>query len=360
MTKKTSLYEEHKRLGAKIVEFAGFEMPIQYGGVVEEHNAVRQNAGLFDVSHMGEFEFRGEESLALLNYLTANDVAKLEDGKAQYSLLLNEQGGIVDDILVYRLKPDHFLMVVNASNIEKDFAWVSKHRANFQNVSLKNVSDQTALLAFQGPKTISIIKTLTTEKIEELKPFRFIVGTVAGQKNCWIARTGYTGEDGVEIFCADEQATPLWQAILEKGGKPVGLGARDTLRLEARLSLYGHEITDETNPLEAGLSWVVKLDKKDFIGKKALDEIKAKGLARTLIGFKMIDQGIARQGFAIIADGKNVGFVTSGTFSPTLKIAIGLGYVPLALSPIGSKFNIDIRGKQKLAEVVSVPFYKRS
>lgn len=363
MNKKTPLYEEHLKLGAKMVPFAGFEMPVQYSGVVDEHNAVRNQAGLFDVSHMGEFEFKGKEALPFLNYLTVNDVSRLEDGKAQYSLLCQEQGGIVDDILVYRFQKDHYLMVINAANIEKDWNWVQKNRKNFQNVDIQNVSDEIALLAFQGPHAIDWIKTLTDLPIEKQKSFHFLVGTVAKQENCIVARTGYTGEDGVEIFCRAKQATPLWRAILQsgatEGAKPTGLGARDTLRLEARLSLYGHEITEETNPLEAGLGWVVKLDKENFIGKKALEEIRAKGLNRKLIGFKMIDKGIPREGYRLFANHQEVGFVTSGTYSPTLQQAIGLGYLPVALSNIGTKFSIDIRGKQKLAEVVSVPFYKR-
>lgn len=363
MSQKTALYEEHIKLGAKMVPFAGFEMPVQYSGVIDEHNAVRNQAGLFDVSHMGEFEFKGAEALPFLNHLTANDVSKLDDGKAQYSLLCHEHGGIVDDILVYRLRKDHYLMVVNAANIEKDWNWVQKNRKGFPNVDIQNVSDEMALLALQGPKAISIIKTLTVLPIEEQKPFRFLVGTVADQENCIVARTGYTGEDGVEIFCRAQQAVPLWRAILKsgasEGAKPTGLGARDTLRLEARLSLYGHEITDETNPLEAGLSWVVKLDKENFLGKKAIEEVRRKGLNRQLVGFKMIDKGIPRGGYHLFANHQEVGFVTSGTYSPTLQQAIGLGYLPLTLSSIGTKFNIDIRGKQKLAEVVSVPFYKR-
>lgn len=364
--KRTPLYEEHVKLGAKIVDFAGFEMPVQYSGVVVEHNAVRNAAGLFDVSHMGEFEFRGPGALAFLNALTANDVAKLTDGKAQYSLLCNEQGGIVDDILVYRLAADHFWMVVNAANIEKDWNWVIKiknEKFKTENCEIKNISDETCLLALQGPRAIEVAKTLTQAPVAELKSFHACVGTAAGRENCLIGRTGYTGEDGVEIFCKAPQAAPLWRAILEAGKtagiKPAGLGARDTLRLEARLSLYGHEINDETNPLEAGLGWVVKLDKPDFIGKNPIVKIKEAGLKRTLVGFKMCDKSIARQGFAIVAEEKTIGHVTSGSYSPTLAYGIGLGYAPTAFEKIGTKFNIDIRGKQRLAEVVTVPFYKR-
>lgn len=365
MAKRTPLYEEHLKCTARIVDFAGFDMPVQYSGVVEEHNAVRKAAGLFDVSHMGEFEFTGPDALPFLEYLTPNNVSKLTDGMAQYSMLCNEQGGIVDDILIYRFGPEKFVMVVNASNIEKDFEWVASHKSKFQNISLKNISDQVALLALQGPKAQEILQPLTDFNLTELKTFHFFsCGAVANAKNCTIARTGYTGEDGFEIFCPADQAVTLWQALMKAGIplglKPTGLGARDTLRLEARLSLYGHEINDETNPLEAGLSWVVKLDKPaDFIGKQALKKIKEAGLKRQIVGFKMIDKGIPRQACPI-TDGKSqIGFVTSGTFSPTLQVGIGLGFVPTDFSPIGTKFNIDIRGTQKLAEVTAVPFYKR-
>lgn len=364
MTKRTPLYEEHLKLGAKMVEFAGYEMPVQYSGVVEEHLAVRNQAGLFDVSHMGEFEFLGPEALSLLNYLTANDVGKLTDGKAQYSLLLNEKGGVVDDILLYRIHEEHFMMVVNAANIEKDFRWVLKNQPAGAKIEINNISDPVCLLALQGPLALQILRPLTKNPLDAIKPFHFFIGPVAGEENCIVARTGYTGEDGFEILCKANTARPIWQALLEKGKplglKPTGLGARDTLRLEARLSLYGHEITEETNPLEAGLGWVVKLEKENFIGKEALLKIKQEGLQRTIVGFKMVDKGIPRHGFTICSSNKEpVGGVTSGTFSPTLEEGIGLGYVPLSLSQIGTKFYIDIRGKYKLAEVVQTPFYKK-
>lgn len=364
MSKKTPLYAEHVRLGGRMVDFAGFMMPVQYTGVREEHRAVRNAAGLFDVSHMGEFTFKGEGALDCLNALTANDVSLLTDGQAQYSLLCNERGGIVDDILVYRLTHDTFLMVVNAGNIAKDFKWIEQKAADFPDVALCDVSFETALLAFQGPKALPVLQHLTPAPLAQMKPFYFCRDTVCGEKNCIIARTGYTGENGVEIFCDPKQARTLWQSILETGKKegalPVGLGARDTLRLEARLSLYGHEINDETNPLEAGLGWVVKLGKKNFIGKEAIQRLKETGLKRKLVGFQMCEKGIAREGYPILSQkGERLGQVTSGTFSPTLEKAVGLGYVPVAHSTIGTKFAIDIRGKQKLAEVVNVPFYKR-
>ena len=362
MPKRTPLYEEHLKAGGKMVDFAGFEMPVQYKeGVLSEHLAVRKAGGLFDVSHMGEFEFIGPDALACLQWLTVNNVAKLTDGMAQYSILLHESGGVVDDILVYREKADRFIMVVNASNIAKDWAWVGKNKKG--NVTLRNLSDTLSLIAFQGPKAVEIVQTLTDTPVQQLKSFRFAAGLLAGQKNCWIARTGYTGEDGVEIFCQNAQATPIWQALLAAGASqgvvPVGLGARDTLRLEARLSLYGHEINDETNPFEAGLSWVVKMDKEDFLGKKSLTAIQQKGLTRQIVGFKMIDKGIARQGYPISNGTQTVGQVTSGSHSPTLGIPIGLGYVPTSMSAVGTQFYIDIRKSLKLAEVVATPFYKR-
>lgn len=362
--KRTPLYEEHKRLGAKLVPFAGFEMPVQYTGVIDEHQAVRRAAGLFDVSHMGEFEFLGPHALVFLDHLTANDVTQLTDGMAQYSLLLNEQGSIIDDILVYRVNENHFIMVVNSANIERDFKWIHKHQPTQAKVEVNNISEQVCLLALQGPKALVILKPLLDESMEEVKPFHFVVGNLAGQENCIVARTGYTGEDGVEIFGKSSHATSIWQALLEEGNpkglKPAGLGARDTLRLEARLSLYGHEITDETNPFEAGLGWVVKMAKGNFIGREQLTKIKARGLHRKLVGFKMVDKGIARAECAVLDHNHQpVGKVTSGSFSPTLNQAIGLAYLPLAMGEIGTKFNIDIRGSLKLAEVVATPFYKR-
>lgn len=359
---KTPLYDIHVEAGAKMVPFAGFLMPIQYDRIIDEHTAVRNAAGLFDVSHMGEFEFRGPGAQDYLQYLTANNVAKLEDGKAQYSLLCNEAGGIVDDILLYRLTADHFIMVVNAANIDKDWAWVTQHQPD--NVTIENLSNAYALIAFQGPKAITVLEKVTDLPIASLKPFHFLQGSIAGQANCIIAATGYTGEAGVEIFCSPAAAPIIWQQLVNagqaEGVRPIGLGARDTLRLEARLSLYGNDLTDETNPLEAGLSWVVKLDKpNDFIGKQSLLTIKEKGLQRKLVGFKMLDKAIARHGYSICQNGEKIGEVTSGSHSPTLGYAIGLGYVPLEATSVGTQFNIDIRNRMKLAEVVPVPFYKR-
>jgi aminomethyltransferase len=359
---KTPLYNEHKKLGAKIVDFAGWEMPIQYTGIIDEHVSVRTNAGLFDVSHMGEIEFEGPDALSYLNYLTANNVQALADGQAQYSILLNNKGTVVDDIIVYRLRQDHFIMVVNASNTDKDFKWIISNKKG--DVKITNRSADYALIAFQGPKAASVLKSLTDVDLENLPAFHFKQGTVCGQKDCIVARTGYTGEDGFEIFSSPDSAPIIWQGILEQGKRagvvPVGLGARDTLRLEMKYSLYGHEITDETNPLEAGLGWVVKLDKPGgFIGKEALLKIKKDGLKRKLVGFKMLERGIPRPGFDIMDNHNKIGFVTSGTMSPSLKEAIGIGYVPVEFSNEGEKFWVDIRGGHRQAIVVKTPFYKR-
>jgi len=362
MAKRTPLYEEHLRLNARIVEFGGWDMPVMYTGIIEEHTAVRVSAGVFDVSHMGEIEFTGPDALPCVNYLTVNNASSLVDGQAQYSILLNERGTVVDDIIVYRFSGNRFIFVVNASNIEKDFAWITSHKKG--NVKIENRSDDFALIAFQGPKAISILKGLTDANVEGLETFHFAQGSFNKRDTCIFARTGYTGEDGFEIFCSPKAAPAIWQDLLEKGKPqgvmPVGLGARDTLRMEMKYSLYGHEITDETNPLEAGLGWVVKLDKPgDFLGKSALLKVKQEGLKRKLVGFKMIEKSIPRSGCDIVADNQKVGFVTSGTMSPSLKEPIGIGYVPAALAQEGSKFFIDIRGAQRQAMVVKTPFYKR-
>lgn len=362
MAKRTPLYEEHLRLNARMVEFGGWEMPVLYTGIIEEHLAVRTNAGLFDVSHMGQIEFAGPEALECVNYLTVNNASALNDGQAQYSILLNERGTVVDDIIVYRFNANRFIFVVNASNIEKDLGWITSHKKG--NVKIDNRSDEFALIAFQGPKAASILKGLTDINIDDLSTFQFKQGSFNKHDTCIIARTGYTGEDGFEIFCSPKSAPAIWQTLLEKGKPqgvlPTGLGARDTLRLEMKYSLYGHEITDETNPLEAGLGWVVKLDKPgDFIGKSVLLQVKKDGLKRKLVGFKMIDKGIPRSGCDIFINNEKIGFVTSGTMSPSLKEPIGIGYVPLALAGEGNKFFIDIRGGKKQAVVVKTPFYKK-
>jgi aminomethyltransferase len=383
--KRTPLYDEHLKLKAKMVEFGGWNMPVLYTSVIDEHKTVRSAAGIFDVSHMGQFEFKGKDALAFVQYLTTNDASKLADGQAVYSLLCNERGTLVDDIIVYRHSPEHIMFVVNASNIDKDWAWVTSHKKG--DVQITNKSDEYALIAIQGPKAAEILAKISTFPsplggegracpeqsrrgeggINSIKNFHMSYATVAGVSNCLLARTGYTGEDGFEIFSTPQAAPKIWQALLETGTplglKAAGLGARDTLRLEMRYSLYGHEITDATNALEAGLGWVVKFSKDcNFIGRKALEKVKADGLKRKCVGFKMIDAGIPREGYKIVGDEKGqkeVGFVCSGTMSPSLSAAIGTGYVPLELSKIGSKIFIDIRGRMRLAEVVETPFYRK-
>lgn len=361
MAKRTPLFDEHIKLGAKIVDFAGWEMPVQYTGVIAEHLAVRNAAGLFDVSHMGQIEFTGAGAGKLVQSLTTNDVSKMTDGRAQYSILCNERGTVIDDIIVYRFSPERYLVVVNASNVEKDFKWCKSHERS--DAKVKNLSDDFALIAFQGPKAAEILKTMTDVALDQIANYYFKIGTVAGKKNVIVARTGYTGEDGFELFTSPQDAPAVWQALIERGKsagvKPAGLGARDTLRLEMKYSLYGHEITEETNPIEAGLGWVVKLDTPDdFIGKNALVSFKKAGFTRKLAGFKMIDRGIPRQGYGIVADGKPIGIVTSGTMSPSLGIAIGIGFVPPQMADIGNKISIDIRGEARKAEIVETPFYK--
>jgi aminomethyltransferase len=360
---RTPLYAEHVRLGAKLVPFAGWEMPIQYKGIAAEHNAVRQNVGLFDVSHMGELHVTGPNALAAVDRLITNDLAKAQDGQAVYTCCCNEQGTILDDLIVYRRSPTDVLVVCNASNRPKISAHFAKELAG--RADFKDESDDTALIAVQGPRAFELLaKAKCSIDAASLKSFRFATGKIADVP-VTVARTGYTGEDGVELFCPNAGAAKLFNALLEAGStlgvEPIGLGARDTLRLEARLSLYGNEIDETTNPLEAGLGWVVKLDKPGgFIGRDALVAIKATGPTRTIVGFEMVGRGIARHGYPLLTlEGEQVGVCTSGGPSPTLGISIGLGYLPLALSPVGSRFLVDCRGKSIEAKVVKPPFYKR-
>jgi aminomethyltransferase len=360
--KRTPLYDKHQSLGARLVPFAGWEMPIQYQGISAEHQAVRERAGLFDVSHMGELELTGDKALELVNSLITNDIARAHNGQATYTCCCNERGTILDDLIVYRRAENDILVVCNASNRAKIAAHFAAHARGI--CDFRDISDQTALLALQGPKALGILaRAGVSLDLSTLKSFRFAHGTVAGVA-CIVARTGYTGEDGVELFCAWNDAPALWDTLLEAGKldgiEPIGLGARDTLRLDARLSLYGNEIDETTNPLEAGLSWVVKLDKPDFIGKKALLAAKERGLSRTLVGFEMTGRGIARHGYPLLdQSGTACGVCTSGGPSPTLGKNIGLGYVPLAQSAIGAELLVDCRGKHIPARVVKTPFYKR-
>lgn len=358
--RRTPLNEAHRRRGAKLVDYAGWEMPVQYRGLLEEHKAVREAAGIFDVSHMGEILFEGEGALEACNELISNDLSRIEDGQALYAGLLNERGGFVDDVICYRFSETKILMCTNASNAEKDFAWIkAKAKAG---PAIRDVSDDWALLAVQGPKAAAILQTLTEAQLDSIRFFRFREIQLGG-KEVIAARTGYTGEDGFEIFCAPADAEALWEAILAAGGEqgiqPAGLGARDSLRTEAALSLYGNDIGEERTPLEAGIGWAVKLDKAQFIGKDALVRQRAEGLERKLVGFVLKERGIPRQGYAILDGGEPVGVVTSGTMSPTLQQPIGLGYVPPRLAAEGSTFAVEIRGKPVAAQVVKTPFYKR-
>jgi aminomethyltransferase len=367
MSRTTPLYEAHRRLGAKLIDFGGWMMPVNYpAGILEEHKATRSAVGVFDVSHMGEVHFRGPRAAEAVQRLVTNDVGKLTDGRAMYTVACHPTGGIVDDLIVYRVRPDHFLIVVNASNIEKDVAHFTSNVGTW--CELRNASDETALIAFQGPRAEAALQGLTQTPLASLKPFHFVPDARVAGRAAWIARTGYTGEDGFEIFCAAGDAEALWTALLEAadkvGGKPVGLGARDTLRLEARLSLYGNDLNDETTPLEAGLGWVVKLDAGDFIGREALLRQREHGVGRKLVGFVMLGRGTARHGYPIHggspeAPGERIGEVTSGTVGPTVGKNIGLGYVPAGRAEPGGRLVVDCRGKMTEAEIVKGPFYKR-
>lgn len=359
MARQTPLYEAHKKLGGRIVDFAGWEMPVQYSGLIPEHEAVRTAAGLFDVSHMGEVEFRGKGALEEANRLITNDLARCADGQAVYAGLLNERGGFVDDVVAYRFSPEHIFICVNASNTQKDFDWMS---ANAKTVKPVNRSADYAQIAIQGPKAAGIVQRLTSAKLGEVGTYRFTQGQVA-QVDCIISRTGYTGEDGFELYCPPKDAQKLWFALLEEGkgdgAIPCGLGARDSLRTEMKFALYGNDIDDEHTPLEAGLGWIVKLDKADFIGKPVLEKQKKEGVTRKLVGFELTEPGIPRQHYPILKDAQKVGEVTSGTMGPSVKRAIGIGYVPTALSAEGATFHVEIRGRPVAARVVKTPFYKK-
>jgi len=361
--RRTSLYECHVRLGARLVPFAGWEMPVQYAGIVPEHKAVRAAAGLFDVSHMGELEMRGRHAGQVVDYLVTNDVGKLVDGQALYTCACSDSGGILDDLIVYRCTGERYLIVCNAGNKEK-MAGVFQRAAN-HHCDFEDQSDATALIALQGPRALELLATLGPEAaaLSALKSFTFRDTSLVGVR-CTVARTGYTGEDGVEIFAPWHEAPTVWRALFGAGKafglKAVGLGARDTLRLEPRLSLYGNDIDETTNPLEAGLGWVVKLDKGDFVGRGALVKIKAAPLARKLVGFEVTGRGIARHGYPLRdLAGAEVGLCTSGSPGPTVGKNIGLGYLPGAMTAIGTQFLVDCRGKNVEAVVVPTPFYKR-
>jgi aminomethyltransferase len=359
--KRTPLYEQHLALGARLVEFGGWEMPVQYSSILEEHRAVRTRAGLFDVSHMGEFKFEGKDALAFLQNLVPNDVGRLAIHQALYTQLCLPDGGTVDDLIIYYLAENHYMMVVNAANIDKDFAWVEKQARNFD-VQATNQSDATALLALQGPESLAILQPLTGEDLSAIRYYHCTPGMVDGI-NCIISRTGYTGEDGFELYCAPVDVVKLWNDLLAAGKQhgllPAGLGARDTLRLEAGYCLYGHELDEQTNPLEANLGWTVKLNKGDFIGRDALLKVKEEGLKRKLIGIEMIERGVSRGGYAIFENDQQIGALTSGAPSPTLNKNIGMGYVEAAHAVAGKTVQVDIRGKRTAAQIVALPFYKR-
>jgi aminomethyltransferase len=359
--KKTPLADEHVKLGAKMVDFAGWLMPIQYKGLREEHNCVRTNVGLFDVSHMGEIRVKGPKALETLEWLTTNDVSKLNNGEAQYSLLPNDQGGLVDDIIVYCLeKNQDYLVCVNASNKDKDFSWMQKHNKG------ADISDESSFwgqIAVQGPKALDLLDKVFQQKVSSMKPFTFLKTTFAGA-SAIVATTGYTGEKGAEVFIEAPAAAHLWTTLLQEGQEfsvqPIGLGARDTLRTEMKYSLYGHEIDDTTNPYEAGLGWVVKPAKKNFMNKTQIVGVKEKGLQRSLVGFKMLEKGIPRQGYALFSnEGKEIGVVTSGTHSPTLDEPIGIAFLATPYVAEGTEFSVDIRGRKVKAKVCKTPFVSR-
>ncbi|RZK43548.1 MAG: glycine cleavage system aminomethyltransferase GcvT [Pedobacter sp.] len=358
--KNTALTEKHITLGAKMVPFAGYNMPVQYEGINAEHATVRSTVGVFDVSHMGEFILKGENALDLIQRVTSNDASKLYDGKVQYSCLPNEDGGIVDDLLVYRIDEKTYMLVVNASNIDKDWNWIQKFNAS--DVEMHNISDQTSLLAIQGPKAADALQSLTEIDLASMEYYSFKKGVFAGIDNVLVSATGYTGAGGFEIYFENKYADQIWDAIFEAGKeygiKPIGLGARDTLRLEMGFCLYGNDIDDKTSPIEAGLGWITKFT-KNFTNSEALLAEKEAGIKRKLIGFEMIDRGIPRHDYAIVDEnGNQIGVVTSGTQSPSLQKAIGMGYVSKEFAKEGTEIYVDIRSNKIKAKVVKFPFYK--
>jgi len=358
--RNTALTQKHIDLGAKMVPFAGYNMPVQYEGVNAEHETVRQAVGVFDVSHMGEFVLRGPNALALIQKFASNDASVLFDGKAQYSCMPNGNGGIVDDLIIYRVNAEEYFIVVNASNIEKDWNWISS--LNDLGVEMENLSDQYSLLAIQGPKAAEAMQSLTDIDLSNMTYYTFQHGTFAGIENMMISATGYTGSGGFEVYVKNEDANKLWDAVFAAGAdfgiKPIGLAARDTLRLEMGFCLYGNDIDDTTSPLEAGLGWITKFT-KDFTDSEFLAKQKEAGVARKLVAFEMIDRGIPRHDYPILnADGEVIGKVTSGTMSPSMKLGIGLGYVTLDNSKLDSEIFVEIRDKGVKAKVVKLPFYK--
>jgi aminomethyltransferase len=358
--KRTALNATHKAAGGRMVEFGGWEMPVEYAGITQEHVAVRTRAGLFDVSHMGEIEVKGREALHLLQWVTSNDVSRLRDGQAQYSALMYPAGSAVDDCIVHRLGANHYFLCVNAANTDKDFGWIVQH--NTFGADLRNASDEYTQLALQGPRAVAILARVTASHFSSLRYYWFMPATCCGVEGL-LARTGYTGEDGFEFYFPPAESERVWNELLEAGKPeglvPVGLGARNTLRLEAGYALYGHELDEETTLLEADLGWIAKLDKGDFLGREVLARQKQEGTRKKLVGFEMTDRGICRDGYNVMVDGKSVGRVTSGSYAPFLKKSIGLGYVPPTLAAAGREIQIDIRGKAVAARLVPLPFYRR-
>lgn len=360
--KNTALTHIHEGLGAKMVPFAGYNMPVSYEGVNAEHETVRNGVGVFDVSHMGEFLISGENALALIQKVTSNDASTLENGKAQYSCLPNNDGGIVDDLIVYKIKDEQYLLVVNASNIDKDWDWISSH--NTFGAEMKNLSDDYSLLAIQGPKAVEAMQSLTSIDLSAIKYYHFEVADFAGIENVIISATGYTGSGGFEIYCKNSEVEQVWDKVFEAGAafgiKPIGLAARDTLRLEMGFCLYGNDINDTTSPLEAGLGWITKFT-KEFTNSENLKAQKEAGVSRKLVGFELIDRGIPRHDYEIVdAEGNNIGIVTSGTQAPSLGKAIGMGYVKTEFAAADSEIYIVIRDKKIAAKVVKMPFYKKA
>ncbi len=361
--RRTPLYECHLRYGGKMIDFAGWALPVQFTSIKDEHHAVRKAAGLFDVSDMGEVEISGPQALDLVQRAVTNDASRMRVGRVMYSPMCNPRGGLIDDLLVYRLGDDRFMLVVNAANIGKDYSWLRELSGQFPRATVTNLSDEVAQLALQGPNSEPILAKLTDADLSSLKYYWCQDGVEVAGVRCLVSRTGYTGEDGFELYCAPQEAPRLWEAILEAGREygavPAGLGCRDTLRFEAGMVLYGNELTEETTPLEAGLGRYVKFNKGDFVGRQALLKQKEEGVRRRLVGFRMIDRGIPRHGYPIVVGGAEVGVVTSGTYAPTLDANLGLGYVPVELSAPGTEICVLVRGRQLKAQVVEIPFYRR-
>ncbi|VBB08350.1 glycine cleavage system t protein [Lucifera butyrica] len=362
MVRQTPLYEAHGRYGGKFVEFGGWLLPVQYAGILEEHRAVRQKAGLFDVSHMGEVRLTGPAALALVQRLVTNDASRLQAGQVQYSPMCYPEGGVVDDVLIYKQADEDYLLVVNAANTGKDWDWIRENAAGLE-VTLQDLSAETAQLALQGPAAPTILSGLTTAPLGELPYYHFISRTEVAGKNVLLSRTGYTGEDGFEIYCATQDAVFLWDSLMSAGEvyglQPAGLGCRDTLRFEACMPLYGHELSAGISPIEAGLGRYVKTDKGNFHGRKILADQKQNGTRRTLVGFEMLGRGIARAEYPILYGEKRIGTVTTGSYAPSLDKNLGLGLVDSEFAPLGQHFDISIRGKSVPAQVIPKPFYKR-